>query len=222
MFCISERRRHHKKHSISETDKEYEKDIDDHVNNEEKEALNELRRIELPHPVHIREGEGLSVHRKYTIDFKYIQSSTYKHRECSIWYRKLTKDIRENPRKNPEYCINLNDRREKCLNQLIYNTFNNTEEQVSSPKISFIPGSKLYCENKNGLNKFLGHYTRGILCFYPNDQIHIDYEFTDIAGISDINKNQDALEFIENNSKLNGEFGDDCHEETNLVETEQQ
>ncbi len=207
----------HKKRSIIKTNEEEDSGVDDDIKTEEKEAENEIRRVKLVHPIRIREGHGLSIRRKYKIDPKHIQFNNREQRKCFLWYRQQTRKIRRNPSKHLTKCIHLNNRNEKCINQLIYNTFNNTEQE-QSPKNSFIIGSKLYCANDAGYNRLLGLYDNVEICFYSSNQVYIEHKFTDIASLSDINKNQDTLDFIENKSKLTAEFEDDCHEKTNLVE----
>lgn len=217
-FFILERRTHRGGHRRTKSStSEDESDVDERLQDEETEAEKEARRIELAHPVQIREGYGLSVRRKYTIDPKHIQTNHREQRRCWSWYQKLTQKVHKNSKKYPKYCINLNYPREKCLNQLIYNRFNNSEQEQLK-KVSFNYGSRLYCENTLGHKKLLGHYNYGEICFYPNNQVYIDHEFTDIASLSDMKKNHDALEFIAKHSKLSAEFGDDCHEEMNFVE----
>jgi len=219
------RRKHrdHQKHSITKTNEKEDNDIDDDIKTEENEAENEIRRVKLVHPVRIREGHGISIRRKYKIDPKHIHLNNRQQRQCWSWYRQQTQKIRRNPSKYLTKCIDLHNRNEKCINQLIHNTFNNTEQehgrQQQSPKNSLIIGSKLYCANNAGYNKLLGLYDHGEICFSPSNQVYIEYKFTDIAGLSDIHKNQDTIDFIGTKSKLTAEFEDDCHEKTNLVET---
>ena len=47
-------------------------------------------------------------------------------------------------------------------------------------------------------------------------KLRIEHKFTDIAGLSDENKNKDILQFIANNKKLSAEFEDDCHDTNNI------
>ena len=133
------------------------------------------------------------------------------------WYHRQIQRIGHNPSKS---CINLIDRQAKCINQLVHNTFHNnkTDDQERYTTISLPIGSKLYCENHAGNNKLLGVHQNAKICFQKNNEINIEHKFTDIAGLSDQQKNKDTLNFIENNKKLSAEFGDDCHDEITLVE----
>jgi len=215
-----DRHRHfdHKKLSIITTNEEENSAVDDYVKNEENEAENEIHRIELAHPVRIREGHGLSIRQRYQIDPSHIRLNNRQEHQCWSWYRRLTRKIRQNPSKHFQSCINLNDHNEKCINQLIYNTFNNTKQEQQT-KISFPFGSKLYCKNNMDYKKLIGLYHHSDICFYPNNQIYIEHKFTDIASLSDTHKNEDILDFIGKHKKLTAEFEDDCHGKTNLVET---
>jgi hypothetical protein len=213
------RRADHKKHSIAKTDEEEDDAADNDINNKRNEGENEIRRIELAHPVRVREGHGFSIRQRHKIDPNHIRPNNRQQRQCWSWYRRITQKLRRNPEKYLKACIHPKYRHELCINQLIYNTFNNTEEKQQHPKIFFPIGSKLYCENDIHSKKFLGLYDHDEICFYPNNQVYIEQEFTDIASLSDMQKNQDTLDFIANHQKLNAEFKDDCHEKTNLVET---
>jgi hypothetical protein len=182
-----------------------------------KREENELRRIKLTHPIRIREGRGLSILRRYQIHRNQIRPTNRQQHKCWSWYRQQTRKIHRNPSKYSKSCRSLTDPRENCISQLIYNTFNHTEQDPDK-KLSFSTGSKLYCEGQNGLNKLLGQYHHGKLCFDRDDQVYIEYQFTDIADLSNMYKNKDTLEYIANHDKLTAEFEDDCHGKTNLVE----
>lgn len=186
----------------------------DEEENEQNEAENEIRQIEMSHPIRIREGHGFSFFKQYQISRSHLKPQTRQQRQCLSWYRDQTRKIRPNQSK---YCVHLSDAGENCINQLISNTFNHNE-QDEPIKLSFPIGSKLFCKNHDDYNKLLGHYHNAEICFGQNNQIIIEYKFNDIARLSDRNKNKDTLEFIANNQKFTAEFEDDCHGKRNLVE----
>jgi hypothetical protein len=178
---------------------------------EPNEAEKEIRRIEIGHPVRIREGHGLSFSRQYQINRSHIRPQTRQQRRCWSWYRDQIRKIHRNPSKS---CTSLNNARENCIHQLISNTFNYTEQM----QLSFPIGSTLFCKTPDNYNKLLGQYLNGELCFGQNDRIFLEYKFSDIARLSDRYQNKDTFEFIGNSEKLTAEFEDDCHGKTNLVE----
>ena len=48
----------------------------------------------------------------------------------------------------------------------------------------------------------------------------IEQKFSDIAGLADMEKNQNILEFIGDNSKFQAEFDHDCQDTKTLVEAD--
>ncbi|CAF0831940.1 unnamed protein product [Rotaria sp. Silwood1] len=217
-------RHHHdyKKRAADKDDQEEDNDVKDNKNSKENEAKKETTRIELDKPIHIREGHGFSIRQTYKINPSIIRPTNREQRQCWSWYRKQTRKIRHNSSKYQKSCTNLHDHREKCINQLVYNTFNtnetNSDEQQQNTKNFFPIGSKLYCENQAGYNRLIGYFRRTEVCFHADDQINIEHKFMDITGLSDLRKNKETLEFIAQSKKLTAEFEDDCHDTTTLVE----
>ena len=121
--------------------------------------------------------------------------------------------------------MKLNNHCERCIYQFVYNLFNskiteyyhyNHHEQQF--KLSFSIGSKLYCSIQNNHNnKLIDHYDFREICFYPNDKIHVEHRFTDIFDLSDLHKNKETQEFIENNRKLAIELTDDCYNQKTIL-----
>ncbi len=181
---------------------------------EPSEAEKETRRMEISQPVRIREGHGLSFFKQHQINRNYLRPQNREQRRCFSWFRD---QIRKVGRKRSKSCVSLNFARENCIEQLIANTFNDTE-QTETMKPFFPVGSKLFCKTPDDHSKLLGFYHQGELCFGENDRIYLEYKFSDIARLSDPHQSKDALEFIGNNEKLTAEFEDDCHGKTNLVE----
>ncbi|CAF2351423.1 unnamed protein product [Rotaria sp. Silwood2] len=217
--------RHHydrKKRADDKHEQKEDNPINDKKNTKENEAKKESNQIELDQPVRIHEGHGFSIRQTYKIKPNDIRPINRQQRQCLSWYRKQTRKIRHNSSKYQKSCINLYDRSEKCINQLVYNTFNTNEtinnQQQEYTKNSFPIGSKLYCENQAGYNRLIGYYHYKEVCFYADDQITIEHKFTDITGLSDMEKNKETLEFIARSKKLTAEFEDDCHDTTTLVE----
>jgi hypothetical protein len=224
-----EHRRHrnsrHKKRAVTKINEEDSAidDDNDEPKTEENEAENEVHLIELHQPLRVREGRGLSFRQPYKLSLSHTQSASRQQRKCLSWYRRKTQKMRRNPSKYKQFCIPLNDHNEKCVKQLVYNTFNDTEDETQEEQhyktVSIPLNSKLYCATQVvGENKFIGLHHRAELCFQANNQVYIEREFTDIAGLTDKNKNKDTLQFIANHKKLNAEFEDDCDGQTKLVE----
>jgi hypothetical protein len=214
----------HHKRAVEKNNKEDDAVNDDNDQTKVKvdEAEKEIQRIELHQPLHIREGRGFSLRQTYKLNLTHPQPTSAHHRQCLSWYRKRTQKIRRDSSKHKESCVKINDHNEKCINRLVYNTIDDTEDDIPEQKhyttVSFPLQSKLYCENQLGLKKFLGVHYRGLACFQADNQLTIQHKFSDIAGLSDAKKNKDVLQFIENNKKLKAEFDDDCHEQTALAE----
>jgi hypothetical protein len=184
--------------------------VDDKTNSDDENK--KIRRIEIAQPIQIREGHGLAIHQTYEVNYTNSQPKDRKLRPCWLWYRKHTKEIRQNPKKHKKSCIHLNNDREKCLTKLI----NGVEHTYS--KLGITVGSKLYCEDQNDLNKLLGYHRHSEICFQSHNQISIEHKFTDFVSLSDRKKNRDVLAFIGNSTKLTSEFESDCNDKTTLDE----
>lgn len=186
--------------------------IDEESEDDETDAKNEIQRVALDEPVHIREGEGLSFVRKFHLNRSNIRTKTTYQRRCWSWFRNQVRRLRKKSSKRSTSCFRLNHRVENCINELL----NNQQEHLF--ETPFPAGSKLYCKTEHDHKKFLGEYQRGQICLDQNDGITLEHKFTDITRLSDKNQNRDTLEFIKKNKKLFAEFGDDCNGETNFVE----
>ena len=208
------RRGHRSKHHKRSIDKDEDDDDDDDDDQkiEQDETKNEVQRIALDESIQVLEGEGLSFIRKYQLDRNQIRPKTKYQRRCWSWYRHQVRRLRKNSSKKSISCFRLNQRTESCINELF------SYQKQHLPETSFTIGSKLYCKNEQGYNKFLGEYQRGKICFDQHDIITFERKFTDITRLSDKNQNRDTLEFIEKDKKLFAEFEDDCHGQTHLVE----
>jgi hypothetical protein len=183
------------------------------------DAENEIRRVEIGHPVRIREGHGLAIRRTYQLNPNNIRPVTRQERQCWSWYRKLTKQMRHNPSKYSKICIDLNDHRENCIHKLVYQSSNQTQANRPEQETVSLPfGSKLFCENHSGSNKLIGFHFHAEICFQSHNQVYIEHQFTDIASLSDSHKNKDTLQLIADDKKLMAEFENDCNDQTTLVE----
>jgi len=203
--------------TTGEENKVVNEDDDDTVI-EDDQAEQEARRIELHQPVRIREGHGLFIRQTYHFNLTRSRLTDRHQHRCLSWYRKQTRKIRRNPSKHKKTCIRLNDHNEKCINQLVHNT--ETDKHSQQAVHSLAMGSKLYCEDQAGSNKFIGLSRHREICFHPDNQIDIEQKFTDIAGLSNMHKNHDILQFIANHKKYTAEFEHDCHGKATLVEVD--
>jgi hypothetical protein len=173
-------------------------------------AEKETRRSELHQKVHIREGRGLAIRQTYTVNLTRIPETYSKDDRCLAWYRKQTRKMRRNPSKNIKFCRPFNDHLQKCVSHLVFSD-TETSEHPHNTIVSLATGSKLYCENQAGDAKLLGVHRHGVVCLQNDNEIIIEQKFSDISGLSDVEKNQEVLHFIENNPKFQAEFGHDCH-----------
>jgi len=177
-------------------------------------AEDEINRVQVGRSVQIREGEGLLVRQTYRLDPHEAQPKSSFERKCWSWLRHA---IKKNKKKSaPSSCLHLNDRRDRCIRQLVHQNFNESNLEIDSSSTLTV-GSRLFCEN-HGQEKFIGHLIRTNLCFQDNHQIVIEHMFNDIANLADANKNKEILQFISEEQKLKAEFEDDCHDETTLLE----
>ncbi len=183
--------------------------------NETLDDENPILQVELIEPVYIRTGRGLSVRQTYELNLTDFRATTRKQRDCWSWYRKNTKNILSHPRKSKKICTSLNNRAEKCLEELFYEK-NSEDEKEPYIEIPIKIGSKLYCEDNNKQTKLLGYHRRSQICFTTHYQLYIDHKFTDLVSLSDRNKNKDVLIFISNNTKLTSEFESDCKDKKTL------
>ncbi|UJR27799.1 hypothetical protein I4U23_009069 [Adineta vaga] len=203
-------------HDASEEDENID---DENALVEENIAEKEIRRSELHQTVRIREGRGLSILQTYTLNMTRILQTHDERDRCVSWYRKQTRKIRRNPAKHIKFCRELNDHLEDCVKNLVFSDIEK-EHHSHNTIVSLAIGSKLYCEDQTGANKLLGIHRQGVLCLQAENQMVIEQKFSDIAGLSDIEKNQNVLDFIDENSKFRAEFGHDCHDTKELVEVD--
>ncbi|CAF3697041.1 unnamed protein product [Rotaria sp. Silwood1] len=177
----------------------------------------EIRLLEISEPIQIHEGHGLVFNQIYELNLTNFRPTTNQQRDCWSWYRTHTKKLCNHPRNFMKTCISLNHQREKCIEKLFYKKIND-EQQESYLKNSITIGSKLYCEDGNKQNKFLGYHQQSQICFLSHTQISIQHKFTDFVSLSDKNKNKNVLQFISNDTKLTNEFEHDCHDKVTLAE----
>ncbi|CAF1122562.1 unnamed protein product [Adineta ricciae] len=214
----------HKRHRQSKNKKRVDDDsskvdeVHKEVNHEEKIAEKEIRRSELHQVVHIREGEGLSIVQNYAVNVTSLRQNLDEDDRCLSWYRKQMRKMRHNP-KFTKLCRKVNDHIEHCLSKLL---FRDTEIEHHSHNtiVSLAIGSKLYCEDQAGTYKFLGVHRQGSVCLHANHALTIEQKFSDIAGLSNVDKNEDILAFIKGNPKYQAELEHDCYDGKTLVEIE--
>ncbi|CAF1077847.1 unnamed protein product [Adineta steineri] len=218
----SHRHNHHrfdrqKRASINNNTKESDIMEDDDVETKQNKAEKETHRMELHQPVQIREGRGFTIRQTYTLNVTEISKTNRVSQKCLSWYRKKTRKVRHNSSKQSKSCTKLTDHVETCINQLVYSD-TETNNHPQHTIVSFAKGSKLYCQDRSGHAKLLGSVRFGNVCFRTNEQILIEQSFTDIVGLSHMNKNEDVLKFITDNKKFAAEFKHDCHDKSTLVE----
>ena len=185
---------------------------------EEPEETEKITEVDLSESIVVRKGHGLSIIQRYELNLTNIRPKDREQRQCWSWYREQTKKICRNPQKNPEVCIELDDQRQKCVEELIFEETLDSDQQPSDAFISFNKKSKLYCENNNQIKKLLGYYRRSVLCFQKNHHIYVEHKFSDLVHLSDRHQNRDVLKFIANDAVLAKEFQYDCRDKHTLVD----
>jgi hypothetical protein len=215
----------HANHQEQETRQQHELNL--HDEHEHDDAINEANRLEVSQTIRIQEGTGLGFRQNYQLNFTNIHLKSRRERQCWSWYRHQTRKHNRAASKNQTYCINLNDHREQCINQFIYRTVHRTlandhsEQDRRMYDVSLALGSKLFCLNNYGHHQLIGFHQVSTLCLHENHRITIERIFTDIANLSDADKNEKTLAYINNSKKLRAEFENDCLEQTSLVEIDE-
>ena len=185
---------------------------------EEPEVTENITQIDLNEPIVVRKGRGLSIIQRYALNLTNVRPKDREQRQCWSWYREQTKKICRNPQKYPELCIELDDEREKCVEELVFEESLADVQESSYASISFNKQSKLYCDNNKQVKKLLGYYRRSVLCFQKNHQISVEHKFSDLVHLSDRHQNRDVLKFIANNTELTQDFQKDCRDKQTLAD----